>query len=109
MPQITGGQGVNDVDDGIEKDQTDNNMQVVAQDGKTCNLPRDGESISSGSFDGHANVNSPVSRAVSLLCSWPRRTSDLWARGESALMRSIGGPQELQEWTVKLFDSIRKG
>jgi NADPH2:quinone reductase len=78
VQQITEGQGVNVVYDGIGKDQTENNVNIVAQHGTIVTY---GAVVSQSclvSLMAKFNMKSLDSRLTSHLCSWPRRMQDLW-------------------------------
>lgn len=91
VEEITGGQGVNVVYDGIGKDQTENNVNVVAKHGTI---------VTYGAVSGFPAPISPAKLAA--------KNVRFVGPGESALMRNVGGPQEFEKWCAKLFDTITK-
>ena len=110
VEEITGGQGVDVVFDGIGKDQTENNVNVVAKDGTivtfgvavciyiaafyTLEFPKITDVKQSG-------IPPPISPA-----KFAAKNVRLVGPGESALMRSVGTPKEFAKWCAKLFDVI---
>ncbi|KAH8596056.1 hypothetical protein B0O99DRAFT_686104 [Bisporella sp. PMI_857] len=91
VEEITEGHGVDVVYDGIGKDQTENNMNVIAKDGTIVTY-----GVASG-------IPPPISPA-----RLATKNVRLVGPGESALMRSVGTPHEFGKWCAKLFDAIAK-
>lgn len=74
VEEITGGHGVDVVYDGIGKDQTENNVKVVAKDGTIVTYGVAVRRCRMIFLNGQVtDVNSPESRLLSHLPSWLRR------------------------------------
>ncbi|KAK0515673.1 hypothetical protein JMJ35_001707 [Cladonia borealis] len=91
VEEITGGQGVNVVYDSIGKDQTENNVKVVAKHGTI---------VTYGAASGFPTSIPPAKLAA--------KNVRFVGPGESSLMRYVGTPQEFEKWCAKLFDTIIK-
>ncbi|KAF2439157.1 NAD(P)-binding protein [Karstenula rhodostoma CBS 690.94] len=89
VDEITQGHGVDIVYDGIGKDQTENNVQVVAQHGTIVTY-----GATSG-FPGQVPHGQLVAKKARFV-----------GPGQSSLMGNIGG--EFQQWCAKLFDTMAK-
>ncbi|OKL56402.1 hypothetical protein UA08_08075 [Talaromyces atroroseus] len=87
IEEVTGGYGVDVVYDGIGKDQTQNNVNVVAKHGTIV------------TYGAASGFPAPISHAT-----LTAKNIRFVGPAESALMRNIGGGFE--KWCAKLFDTI---
>ncbi|KAJ4302896.1 NADPH:quinone reductase [Kalmusia sp. IMI 367209] len=90
IEEITEGHGIDIIYDGIGKDQTENNVNVVAKHGTIVTY---GAAVIRISW---FNLTRKVGRKESKICGAGR---------ESAMMRNIGG--EFHKWCAKLFDTMK--